>query len=297
MPVIRAVLPKDRNLAGRLWVEDNNGNVIAGPVDAIGQADRTTAKERKNPQRDPLLPYGNTPLGTYVVAGFRAPENDNKAYRLGPYNRIELIPIGGEALTAAENGRDSLQIHGGHLNGQGNMRPTNGCVRLRNEDMAIILDAITTAGAPPNRCEFLEGDALVEVYDPSAEGLPPGRPDGDPNNPADALRVPEILTSMSGPDEGADDGDPPRCSSPLTPMPTGVYSPPSRVAPSGSPPPRGMDDRIDDHGTHGPHTGGSDHPDKDKTGDHPDKDKSSGHPDKDKSSGHPDKDGPPTLRT
>jgi hypothetical protein len=148
-----------------------------------------------------------------VVAGFRAPENDNKADRLGPYNRIELIPIGGEALTAAENGRDSLQIHGGHLNAQGNMRPTNGCLRVGNEDMPIILDAITTAGSPQNRCEFLDGEDLVEVHDPSAEGLPPGPPDGNPNYP-DALRVPEILTPMSGPSEGADDGDPPRRSSP-----------------------------------------------------------------------------------
>jgi hypothetical protein len=71
VPTIRVQLPRDRRNAGVLWVEDDNGRKIAGDYPALGKSDSQTAADKGNPNRDPLQPYGDTPLGDYRVEGFR----------------------------------------------------------------------------------------------------------------------------------------------------------------------------------------------------------------------------------
>jgi len=75
-------------------VKDDAGRVIAGPVTVLGRADGRTAYDNDNEHRDPMLRFGDTPLGTYSVVGFRAAGNADEASRLGPNNRIQLDPIG-----------------------------------------------------------------------------------------------------------------------------------------------------------------------------------------------------------
>lgn len=113
MPTIHVELPDNRWQAGSLRVEDDQGKTLAGPFAALGRADKKIASDKNNEFADPMLPYGDTPLGTYSVDGFRAASDSKQAIQLGPNDRIELTPTGGEALAAKFRGRTVIQIHGG----------------------------------------------------------------------------------------------------------------------------------------------------------------------------------------
>jgi hypothetical protein len=150
--------------------------------------------------------------------------------------------------------------------------------------MAAVVAAFTEAGSPPDRCEFTEGEVVVAVDDYDF---------GIPHHPDEA--GPPILAILAGEDEGIDDGDPPACMSPLTPMPTEAEYPAF--------PPLPVPQRPN-YAPRQPAAGGGDHegriehgmnPGPGSDGKEPNRD-SGGH-DKSDHSPHPDVKGPPLFRT
>jgi hypothetical protein len=180
-------LPADRSGYGTLQLLDGDGVGVAGPFGVLGMADQKTAEKRNNKDRSPILPFGDTPAGSYRVAGFVPSIGDDDRSRHGPNGKILLDPTSGDASLAKTNGRKFLEIHGGDLR-NGQLRPTNGCLRLTNEDMLTLLTAIITLNQPPASCSVSE--ITVQAIQHGA------------------------------PSEGFDDGDPPSEGSLPTPMPS-----------------------------------------------------------------------------
>ena len=133
-------LPANRALPGWLRVLDASGNTVFACA-CLGKADNAEAIARRNASRDPLKPFGDTPLGSWI--GTIGPKMaDTRTYGVNPV--IMLRATGGDALQAAKNGRAGIWIHGGSLR-MGNLRPTFGCVRVADPMMAAILEILLAA--------------------------------------------------------------------------------------------------------------------------------------------------------
>jgi hypothetical protein len=145
---INVALPADRKKLGTYTVVDDAGIVRFGPVPCLGLADQTLAGEHGNPTRNPLLPYGDTPLGLYRVTIIPASSN---THSYGPNPRLMLTPVSGECVMAED--RDHLRAgilnHGGDPNPAytfwDSLRPTEGCVRLSDANMAAVIARLGTA--------------------------------------------------------------------------------------------------------------------------------------------------------
>jgi hypothetical protein len=138
-------LPADRTKLGGA-VLDSEAITGLGTYTCLGKADEAMAKLHCNALRDPVLPYGDTPLGEYI--GTVVPASvDVEGY--GPNKRILLSPVSGQCLQAEKNGRLGLMCHGGALNveysqWQG-LRPTFGCLRFHDADMAVLIEYVDQA--------------------------------------------------------------------------------------------------------------------------------------------------------
>lgn len=106
-------------------------------------ADPKDAAAHGNDGADPLKSYGHTPLGRY--RGVLGPvQAETRSY--GPNRVVELQALDGDALKAARNGRSGIWIHGGDKTDKGYLRPTHGCVRLADEDMAHLISLLEATG-------------------------------------------------------------------------------------------------------------------------------------------------------
>lgn len=188
-PRIVVRLPDDRFKEGMLELLNSAGQTVATPLPALGRADGDTAKKKKNPQRSPIFPYGDTPKGHYkVVSIFRTGDGTSyPAKNYGENGAIRLQPVEGEAKLAADVGRTGLLIHGGEPGAGGKLRPTNGCVRLSNADMKALIGEIiflmATEGGP-DRCDVdVRKGFTVEISAPD-EGYDEGDPPPDPGDDA-----------------------------------------------------------------------------------------------------------------
>lgn len=150
-------LPHDRATTGFIMLIAG-GKTLAGPFRVLGKADDEMAAKKGNPDRDPTQPFGDTPTGDYTAT------LGTRAASYGPNGVIELSPASGNALTAEENGRDGLLIHGGKPNKLGKLRPTYGCLRVADDDMGIIMNAL--------RDRTLEKVSVVEDEPPPIQDLP-----------------------------------------------------------------------------------------------------------------------------
>ncbi|WP_367614555.1 L,D-transpeptidase [Teichococcus coralli] len=163
--VIRVELSEDRDQTGTLILQDGSGRRLGGPYPAFGRSDNATAKAHKNPARNPIQPYGDTPTGTYEIPRVVATgdETNYRSRSYGPNGALVLRPTAGQALTAAGNGRIGLMIHGGAPGSGGRLRATHGCVRLSDQDMARLTAAIAAAGqnARFSRCELVRLAASI----------------------------------------------------------------------------------------------------------------------------------------
>jgi len=142
-----ALLPADRSQQGTLevWID----GALRASYPCLGKADDAMAKQKGNPKRERLRPFGDTPLGTWTVrVGIRKREID--VY--GPHPVLMLWPTGGEAMAAysSPNRRSGIWIHGGRFNAAGGLRPTYGCVRVSDQTMAELHDFIARRGLPTN---------------------------------------------------------------------------------------------------------------------------------------------------
>jgi hypothetical protein len=172
-------LPTDRTYVGTLTLKDDQGNVVAGPLQAFGKADNITAINHGNAARDPTQLYGDAPEGSYEVPSAIATGDGTNypAHSYGSAGALALRPVGGQALTAAANGRTGFFIHGGDPGNNGALRPTNGCIRLSNDDMAALLaglEGIATGGVIP-MCSMIS--VTVTVTQGASDD---GTDDGDP---------------------------------------------------------------------------------------------------------------------
>lgn len=195
-------LPANRNQAGTLRLEDRNGVVIAGPFPVLGRAANNLPERPENPTRDPLQPFGDTPAGEWAVDGWQptGEGTGRSLYSYGPHGAITMRGAAGDALTAQNNGRTGIWIHGGAPGAQGgeSLRPTAGCLRLSNNNMQALIQAIATlvgtGTAPPGEAVVQEGievsvtevdlDAQINEPDPPGEpgnwgNLPPMDPPAD----------------------------------------------------------------------------------------------------------------------
>jgi hypothetical protein len=133
---INVVLPRDRTHLGTFTMVSDASEVLLGPVPCLGKSDNAAAIAAGNPTRDMLLKDGDHPLGlSRAVIVDAAPEAEWHAF--GPNKRFLLGGISGPAAAAKRSG---IMIHGGPLNPAYiqwlGMRPTLGCLRLRDEDIA-----------------------------------------------------------------------------------------------------------------------------------------------------------------
>lgn len=120
-------LPADRTQEGILVLYRDDLTVSV--MRCLGKADNQRAAEAGNPHRDPILPYGDTPLGAYAPASLEILNPPHP--RMGSYV-IPLTGIGGDAK-AAMAARAGLAIHAGR--GDERLVPTYGCVRLLDRDI------------------------------------------------------------------------------------------------------------------------------------------------------------------
>lgn len=145
---ISILLPADRRHYGVLDFGEHKFR-------CLGEADYTAACAHGNEHRDPLKPFGHTPLGRWrAVLGGHWGITPGPLRSYGPHRVIELHPIDGEALQAQRNGRSGEAIHGGDLAADGGLRPTHGCVRLSNDDQAALVAAMEAAGIAACECEI-----------------------------------------------------------------------------------------------------------------------------------------------
>jgi hypothetical protein len=139
---LNVLLPADRTKLGRFSLIDGSGQQLLGDCPVLGKADNAMALEHKNAERDPMKPFGDTPLGVYVCVVIPASPNQHS---YGPNRRLLLVPKSGPCVVAEDPPacRRGIEWHGGGLNSAfgywGGLRPTDGCLRSHDEDIARIL--------------------------------------------------------------------------------------------------------------------------------------------------------------
>lgn len=135
-------LPRDRSLVGQLRIYDREGgDLIYGPVGCLGKADNARAAEEGNPSREPAKGYGDTPTGNFT---WRSVGKGSSKRTFGPHRRWAMRGQTGDFLKREEAARArgvataAIMIHGGDLTKNGVLRPTFGCPRVHNDDMAAM---------------------------------------------------------------------------------------------------------------------------------------------------------------
>ena len=133
---LRVILPKNRKLPGWLRIEKNGM-----PIAEFRVLGRGLGNE---PGDTSMSINGNTPTGSY--SGSLEPTANLRQEQYGPWGRVRLKPVGGNALMAERLGRGGLLIHGGSLTRLGELKNTQGCLRLGNEDMRELMERIQAEG-------------------------------------------------------------------------------------------------------------------------------------------------------
>lgn len=144
---LTAVLPRwpNRGAPGTLLVKDDDGHLIH-QCSVLGKADGQKATDNGNPNRNPLLPFGDTPAGVWAChkGAITAPSST-----YGKWPVIHLAPVSGNALKAST--RSGIWLHGGAAGTAavyGFLRPTFGCLRIADDDMRQIWLLAATFGEP-----------------------------------------------------------------------------------------------------------------------------------------------------
>jgi hypothetical protein len=148
-------LPTNRDCAGVLEIKNAAGKRIAGPFQVCGRADDERAQANKNPARNPLLPFGDTPLGRYQVVKIigSGPGTPYGSDEFGAAGLVLLQPKQGDAALADANGRFGFFIQGGARSRNRLLRPTqDGSLRLSDRDQRKFISALRRLGEANNVC-------------------------------------------------------------------------------------------------------------------------------------------------
>lgn len=133
---INVLLHADRFMPGRLRYY-SAGQQLIFACDCLARSAGILDKLTGAVRRDPLQYRGDTPTGIYALTFIsrlaRPPRGIGGLW-------IGLDPVSGQALRAEQLGRKGLGIHAGR--GNGALRPTHGCIRLRDADMQALADAV-----------------------------------------------------------------------------------------------------------------------------------------------------------
>lgn len=127
-------LPKNRWNTGLIRVEEPGGKELFASL-CRGKADGQNAAKHGNPDRDPTLPWGDTPTGDYLqtrLIEFAEPTQLGDAW-------VPIEGVSGAAAAAKQNGRTGLGIHAGR---GAKLMATYGCVRLRQSDFDRFADVV-----------------------------------------------------------------------------------------------------------------------------------------------------------
>ncbi len=167
-----------RNQHGILMLRKDDGFPLVGPFRVLGRSSDVWMKGgkpvfNKNKPRNPALRYGDTPTGSYRVGEIRRRAD---IARFGPHPAIQMIPVRGEALKAARNGRENLLIHGGRDGRKtvfgDNLVPTQGCIRMHDNDLENLIAEINRLKKEENDAQ---GTIAVSEYTYSFPYRPEGR--------------------------------------------------------------------------------------------------------------------------
>ena len=155
-------LPDDRDYAGQIRIKNSAGKRLAGPFPVCGRADDKLARENKNPGRDPLLPFGDMPLGEYqlrqiIESGTGTPYPGEE---FGSAGIILLQPKAGEAVLADANGRFGFFIQGGVLSRNGRLRPADGSLRLSNRHQRKLINVLRRFDGVDCQCWVLDARSV-----------------------------------------------------------------------------------------------------------------------------------------
>lgn len=145
MHLLEIILPEKRTLCGCLTLKSPTGAVEVGPVPVAGKVGDRLARERHNPTRTPLLPYGDTPTGSYRLSRLLsmrdAAERDVAKY--GRFGVAVFDPCDGDAALAEAAGRFELWLHGGVPILSKRLLSTAGSLRLFDEDHLLLMRALS----------------------------------------------------------------------------------------------------------------------------------------------------------
>ncbi len=154
-------LPSNRDYPGQLHLENPSGKRIAGPFPVGGRADNKLAQDNGNPDRNRLLPFGDTPLGEYQILQIVASGTGTPyaAEEFGAAGIVLLQPKDGEAVLADANGRFGFFIQGGAVSRKGALRPTEGSLRLFNGHQRKFIAALRRLGGADCQCLVVETES------------------------------------------------------------------------------------------------------------------------------------------
>jgi hypothetical protein len=152
----------DRGRCGGISLINAAGRKICGPFPVAARSSDNLAVANGNPQRDPLLRFGDTPAGRYMIRRIVKSGKGTKfpASRFGPHGLIVMEPGSGDAACADANGRFHFLIIGGDLSPGRKLRSTAGSLRLRNDHMRSLIKAL--AQRSNLHCEIVEVEHLPQ---------------------------------------------------------------------------------------------------------------------------------------
>jgi hypothetical protein len=132
-----------RDHCGTLRAFDDAGRLVCGPFPVAGRASDRLARLHGNPARDPRLPYGDTPCGSYGVVekigtGARTPFS---AKYFGGVGALVIEARTGDAALAEANGRFRFLVQGGATGNDGSLCATAGALRLEDRHLRLLIDA------------------------------------------------------------------------------------------------------------------------------------------------------------
>jgi len=177
MPSIHIVLPTNRSLCGNLTLLADDGSVICGPFAVAGRSSDALAAAHGNASRRSTLPYGDTPTGEYRVSkvAFFDPGEAEASGRRGEPGELLIDPTAGDAAIAEANGRYCFRVRGGRPGPDGSFLSTAGALRMDDDDLAKLLDAL--ARSPGTTVECVEDDSVTcrrrVIDDPSCREIDP----------------------------------------------------------------------------------------------------------------------------